>query len=90
MGAPEDVIVDAGAGATWGGIWDGTLGGVLLGVFWHQPHPTIYGLVEVVEEEGVVGVHLKTQVQAQVLRVVPLGTAPLGVVHETLFGPDFG
>ena len=60
---------------------------VLPGVFWHLLHPTIYGLVEVVEE-GVVGVHLKTQVQVPL--GVPLGTATLGVVHETLFGPDFG
>ena len=58
--------------------------GVLPGVFWRLQHPTIYGLVE----EGVVGVHLKTQVQVPL--GVPLGTATLGVVHETLFGPDFG
>ena len=45
---------------------------VLPGIFWQ---PTIYGLVEVVEE-GVVGVHLKTQVQVPL--GVPLGTAPLG------------
>ena len=57
---------------------------VLPGIFWQ---PTIYGLVEVVEE-GVVGAHLKMLVQ--VLLGEPLGMPPLGVVHETLFGPDFG
>ena len=59
---------------------------VLPGIFWQ---PTIYGLVEVVEE-GVVGEHLKMQVQMQALFGEPLGMPPLGVVHETLFGPDFG
>ena len=53
VGAPEDVGVDAGA--IWGGIGDGTLGGGAAGGIWRLQHPTIYGLVE----EGVVGVHLK-------------------------------
>ena len=57
-------------------------------MFWQLPHPTIYGLEEVVGEVVVVGVHLK--MQAQVSLGVPLGTVPLGVVQKTLFDPDFG
>ena len=56
MGAPEDAGVDAGA--TWGGIGDGTLGGGAAGGILAPPAPHFYGLVEMVEE-GVVGVHLK-------------------------------
>ena len=56
MGAPEDAGVDAGA--TWGGIGDGTLGGGAAGGILAPPAPHFYGLVEMVEE-GVVGVRLK-------------------------------
>ena len=56
MGAPEDAGVDAGA--TWGGIGDGTLGGGAAGGILAPPAPHFYGLVEMVEEGGV-GVHLK-------------------------------
>ena len=56
-------------------------------MFWQLPHPTIYGLEEVV---GEVGVEVHLTMQAQVSLGVPLGTVPLGVVQKTLFDPDFG